>query len=112
ITHKLDEVMDLSDRVTVMRLGQVTGGLETQGTTSKELARLMVGRDIVFDIDGVAERREPVSDDASLLKLNNVDVLSDRGTLGLNGLSFEVKKGEILRFAGVDGNGQVELAEA
>lgn len=111
ITHKLDEVMALSDRVTVMRQGIVTDELNTSDTTAKELARLMVGRDVVFKVDQHLKTNHPVSSSTPLLDVQNVNARSDRGTRALENLSFSVQRGEILGFAGVDGNGQAELAE-
>lgn len=110
ITHKLEEVMALSDRVTVMRLGKVTDEVVTQDTTARHLARLMVGRDVVFKIDESA-RTAIVAGKPPLLTFRNVRARNDRGYDGLSDMSFEVAPGEILGFAGVDGNGQAELAE-
>lgn len=111
ITHKLDEVMALSDRVTVMRQGVVTDELNTVDTTAKELARLMVGRDVVFKVDQHLKTAHPDTMASPLLDVQNVSARSDRGTRALENLSFAVQQGEILGFAGVDGNGQAELAE-
>lgn len=107
ITHKLEEVMDLSDRVTVMRLGRVTDELETHATNATELARLMVGRDVVLDID----RGSPQAGEI-LLDVKGLSCTGDRGNVALEDVTFHVRRGEILGFAGVDGNGQAELAEA
>jgi general nucleoside transport system ATP-binding protein len=107
ITHKLEEVMSLSDQVTVMRAGQVTDELATRDTNAAELARLMVGREIMFDLERPEGQAGPV-----LLEVENLRAYSDRGNEALDGISFTVNRGEILGFAGVDGNGQAELAEA
>jgi ABC-type uncharacterized transport system ATPase subunit len=106
ITHKLDEVMDVADRVTVMREGRVAAEMDAANTTPRELARLMVGRDVVFDL------ARPGSEPGRVvLDVREVRALSDRGLAALDGLSFTLRSGEILGIAGVDGNGQAELAE-
>jgi ABC-type uncharacterized transport system ATPase subunit len=107
ITHKLEEVMNLSDRVTVMRAGAVTDELATKDTNANELARLMVGREVIFDL----ERREAQAGRV-LLQVENLTALGERGNRALDGVSFDLREGEILGIAGVDGNGQAELAEA
>ncbi|RBI69853.1 ABC transporter ATP-binding protein [Roseovarius sp. TE539] len=106
ITHKLDEVMDLSDRVTVMRQGRVEAELETSATTPKELARVMVGRDVVFDVP-----HTPPKVGAPVLELDRISAVDDRGVSALDELSLSVREGEILGIVGIDGNGQRELAE-
>lgn len=106
ITHKLEEVMNLSDRVTVMRAGTVTNELETAATNPGELARLMVGREVIFNIGSREGRRG-----GRLLSLQDVTATGERGNRALDGLSLDVHEGEIVGVAGVDGNGQAELAE-
>ncbi len=106
ITHKLEEVMEVADEVTVMRDGRVTASLSTAETDPRELARLMVGRDVVFDIS----RPEGHAGDAMLV-VEGLRAASDRGLEALDGVSLSVRAGEILGIAGVDGNGQSELAE-
>ncbi len=106
ITHKLEEVMEVADEVTVMRDGHVTASLSTAETNPRELARLMVGRDVVFDIS----RPESHAGDA-MLEVEDLRAASDRGLDALDGVSLSVHAGEILGIAGVDGNGQSELAE-
>jgi simple sugar transport system ATP-binding protein len=106
ITHKLEEVMAVADRVTVMRNGKVTAELEIGDTDPRSLARLMIGRDVVFDI----ERTEAVAGEV-MLEVEGLRAMSDRGLEALDDVSFTVRQGEILGVAGVDGNGQVELAE-
>lgn len=106
ITHKLDEVMELSDRVSVMRQGRIEVDLETTQTTPRELARVMVGRDVVFDI-----AHKPPKVGEPVLKIDRISALDDRGLSALNELSLTVREGEILGIVGVDGNGQRELAE-
>src|SRR6185295_16963018 len=107
ITHKLEEVMAVADRVTVMRAGRVVAELDTAATDPRELARLMVGRDVVFDIERTeAELGAPV------LEIAELQVRNDRGLEAVDHVSLSVRAGEILGIAGVDGNGQNELAEA
>ena len=107
ITHKLHEVMEVSDRVTVMRRGQVVGELETARTNPQEIARLMVGEDVAhMTRTGTAEPGEEV------LRLTGVTAVDRRGALALRGLSLDVRRGEIVGIAGVEGNGQYELVQA
>jgi simple sugar transport system ATP-binding protein len=106
ITHKLDEVMDLSDRVTVMRQGRVEAEMQTADTTPRELARVMVGRDVVFDV-----RHTPPNIGSPVLQLEGVSALDDRGVRALHEMSLTLRAGEILGIVGIDGNGQRELAE-
>jgi simple sugar transport system ATP-binding protein len=107
ITHKLNEVMDISDRATVMRSGRVVANVDTAQTTQRELATLMVGREVVFNV----ARRES-KPGKPVLEVNDLTVLDDRRLEAVSGLSMTVREGEILGVAGVDGNGQAELAEA
>jgi general nucleoside transport system ATP-binding protein len=106
ITHKLPLVLAISDRVTVLRRGKVTARLETEHATEKGLAKEMVGRDVIFQIERAMVERGKL-----ILKVENLSALSDKGFLALNGVSFSVHEGEILGIAGVSGNGQQELAE-
>ena len=106
ISHKLEEVLRISDRVTVLRNGRVMASLLTLNTDKEELARLMVGREVLFRLEKKQiTRKKPV------LEVKNLEALSDKGRLALNSLNFEVYEGEILGIAGVSGNGQKELAE-
>jgi ABC-type uncharacterized transport system ATPase subunit len=106
ITHKLPVVLAISDRVTVLRRGQVVACLETAHATEKSLAQKMVGREVIFRIDRVTvEKGEPI------LQAENLSALSDKGFLALNGVSFSIREGEILGIAGISGNGQQELVE-
>ena len=106
ITHKLDEVMEISDQVTVLRQGKVVATFPTSQTDKPSLARSMVGREVVFRLEkSVAERGE------KLLQVDSVHALNDRGLPALRGVSFDLYGGEILGVAGVSGNGQTELAE-
>jgi ABC-type uncharacterized transport system ATPase subunit len=107
ITHKLNEVMDVADRITVLRNGRVVGTTIPQETSESELAAMMVGREVVLRVEkGAARPTETV------LAIENLRVMDDRGNVAVRGVSFEVKGGEILGVAGVQGNGQTELVEA
>ena len=107
ISHKLHEVVDISQRVTVLRDGRKIGTRPTSETTKQDLANWMVGREVGFIPD-----RGDVTPAEVRLQLEDVSCGSDRGTPGLRGVSLEVRSGEILGIAGVSGNGQRELAEA
>jgi simple sugar transport system ATP-binding protein len=106
ISHKLWEVMRISQRVTVLRLGRVVGTLDTADTTQESLAELMVGRRIVTRYD-----KPRLDYSGSSIRLENITTKSKAHGLGLKGISLEVKRGEILGVAGVDGNGQQELGD-
>jgi len=106
ISHKLDEVTAFADRVTVLRDGKNVATLNTADTSKAELARLMVGREVLFQLD--KERTEPGQ---AVLRLESLEALNDKGLPALRGLSLEVQGGQILGIAGVAGNGQRELAE-
>jgi len=106
ITHKLDEVMQVSDRVTVLRKGKVVATLPTAETDKPALARLMVGREVVFRL-----KKNPIKQREKILEMNDLHALNDRGLPALRGVSFDLFGGEILGVAGVSGNGQYELAE-
>jgi simple sugar transport system ATP-binding protein len=106
ITHKLDEVMRIADKVTVMGRGQVVAEVETAVTSPRELARLMIGRDVVLDI-----KREDIEFGDVVLEIEDLSAVNDRGLEALDCISLNVRKGEIVGIAGVDGNGQAELAE-
>ena len=107
ISHKLHEVVEISNRVTVLRDGRKIGTRPTSETTKQDLANWMVGRDVGFVPDHGNVKVGEVR-----LKLEQVTTGSDRGTPGLRGVSLEVRSGEILGIAGVSGNGQRELAES
>ncbi len=107
ITHKLEEVMEIADRVTVLRGGKVVATVPKGQTDKAALARMMVGREVLFRLD-----KEVVAPGKVVLEVEDLMVYNDRGLLGLKGVSFQVREGEILGVAGVDGNGQLELAEA
>ncbi|ABR29897.1 heme ABC transporter ATP-binding protein [Thermosipho melanesiensis] len=107
ISHKLHEVMEISERITVMRLGKVTGELETSKTNPKEIARHMVGRDVVLRV----EKKPHIPKDV-VFEIKDLVVKDNRGLIAVNNISFSIKKGEIVGIAGVAGNGQTELVEA
>ncbi len=107
ITHKLKEVMAISDRVAVLRRGKVVGTVPTRETTPEDLARMMVGRDVVLSIDKGPARAGDV-----VLRVEDIQVKSARGLPAVRGVSFEVRAGEIVGVAGIEGNGQSELVEA
>jgi ABC-type uncharacterized transport system ATPase subunit len=107
ISHKLNEVLEIADRVTVLRRGKKIDTVSTEGATEESLARLMVGRDVLLQVDKPeAKRAEPV------LEVEDLRVLDDRGLEAVRDLTMEVRGGEIVALAGVDGNGQKELVEA
>ncbi len=107
ITHKLEEVMAVADRIVVMRDGAVVGEVRPSETDEIGLARLMVGRDVVLRID-----KQPVKCGETVLDIRDLSVKSDRNLSAVNGVSFTVCGGEIVAIAGVSGNGQTELVEA
>jgi ABC-type uncharacterized transport system ATPase subunit len=106
ITHKLAEVLAISDEVTVMRDGRVVDQLQTKDTNAAELARLMVGREVLLRV----EKTEAIPQGAEL-QVRNLTVTGREGKV-VDDVSFEVRKGEIVGIAGVEGNGQTELIEA
>lgn len=107
ITHKLDEVMAISDRVTVLRDGCCVDTVDTSATTKEELARKMVGREVLFRVT-----RESQDKGEKVLAVENLQARDSRDLPAVRGVSFSVHRGEILGLAGVDGNGQLELVEA
>jgi general nucleoside transport system ATP-binding protein len=107
ISHKLDEVLRIADRITVMRRGKVTAaGIPAAGMTKRQLAQLMVGRQLLDIVDKAPREPGP-----AVLELAGVTTISDRGLRALDAVSLAVRSGEILGLAGVAGNGQSELAE-
>ncbi len=106
ITHKLREVIAISDRVTVLRRGKCVGTGETENTTQEELAQMMVGRKVVLSVD-----KEPVKTGDTVLSVQNLHARGSRKLPALKGVSFDVKAGEIVGIAGIEGNGQSELVE-
>ena len=107
ISHKLEEVINLCDTVTVLRRGKVVANKNIAQTTASELAALMVGREVTFQLN-----KSPVNPGKVILSVNNLQVTDDRGVTSVNNISFELREREILGIAGVDGNGQRELADA
>jgi len=107
ISHKLDEVLEVTNRITVLRDGRLIGTIDTEEATSSKLARMMVGREVPSDriLRPLSETRKKV------LVIENLCCNDDRGILALRDLNLTVHTGEILGIAGVDGNGQRELAE-
>ena len=107
ITHKLREVMELADRVTVLRGGREAGTCDTRDTTLGELAEKMVGRPVLLELEKGAARPT-----AAVLEVRGLRVRDDRGLDAVKEVSFAVRAGEVLGVAGVEGNGQAELIEA
>ncbi len=107
ITHKLREMFAVTDRISVMRAGKMVGTTTPKQATSEMLAEMMVGRKVILQID-----KEPAQPGQVVLTVENLQVQDDRHALTVNGVSFEVREGEILGIAGVQGNGQRELVEA
>jgi len=113
ITHKLDEVIAVSDTITVMRAGRTVSRFPTAGTTPRDIARAMVGRDVSLALDAATSASSQTSQSApAVMQVSGLTVRSDRGMIAVNNLSFQVAPGEILGIAGVEGNGQTELLEA
>ena len=107
ISHKLNEVLDISDRVTVLRRGKQIDTVPTEGATEESLARLMVGRDVL--LRGEKEKGRPGE---PVLQVEDLYARDERGLEAVKGVSLEVRQGEIVAIAGVDGNGQLELVQA
>ncbi len=106
ITHKLREIMEVTDTVSVMRRGEMTSTVKTADTSPEDLAERMVGRKVLLRVD-----KKPATPGATVLKVDNLRVVDDSKVERVKGISFEVKAGEILGIAGVAGNGQSELLE-
>lgn len=106
ITHKLREVMEVSDRVTVLRKGKKIGTVDTAEVTKRDLARMMVGREVLFRVE-----KEECERGDEVLSVKNLQVKDDRGQEAVKDVSFALYEGEILGLAGVAGNGQKELFE-
>ncbi|SPF36778.1 Uncharacterized ABC transporter ATP-binding protein YufO [Candidatus Desulfosporosinus infrequens] len=107
ISHKMNEVLENTDRITVLRDGKSIGTVDTKTTNEKELAKMMVGR----NINGQSEKKSYRKKE-KIFSLDNASALGDSGLLKLKNISIDIYDGEILGVAGVDGNGQKELAEA
>ncbi len=119
ISHKLEEVMNLCQTVTVLRRGKVVATTTTQSTTPQELAKLMVGREVLFKLDKSAyipsTPHPPLTQEKTqevVIKVKGLQVQDDRNLIAVQDVSFKIHAGEILGIAGVDGNGQRELADA
>jgi len=107
ISHKLNEVLEIADRITVLRRGKKISTEPREGATETGLARLMVGREVLLRVD-----KKPSEPGEPLLSVQDLRALDERGLEAVRGVSFEVRAGEIVGLAGVDGNGQAELIEA
>jgi len=107
ISHKLREVLEVADRVTVLRRGKTVSTIPREGATETGLARLMVGREVLLRVD-----KAPATPGEPLLVVEELHILDDRGLEAVRGISLQVRAGEIVGLAGVDGNGQSELVEA
>lgn len=107
ITHKLKEIMEIADRVTVLRRGKTVGTVNIEETSETHLAELMVGREVSFEVD-----KGPADPKQDVLVVKDLWVKDQRGINVVQGLNLHVRAGEILGIAGVDGNGQRELVEA
>ncbi len=107
ITHKLNEVMAITDRVTVMRLGKVTGRVDTKDTNPRQLANMMVGREVLLRVE-----KKPHEPGDLLLEVEKLFVRDNRNLQAVKDVSLNVREGEIVGIAGVAGNGQSELVEA
>ncbi|WP_226779320.1 ABC transporter ATP-binding protein [Oceaniglobus trochenteri] len=106
ITHKLREIMEVTDTVSVMRRGEMTATVKTAETSPEELAELMVGRKVLLQVD-----KAPAKPREMVLNVENLKVVGEKGVERVKGISLSVKAGEILGIAGVAGNGQSELLE-
>ena len=107
ITHKLNEVLTIADRITMLRRGKLIDTVPREGATEDSLARMMVGRDVLLRVE-----KAPASPGEPLLVVDDLHVFDDRGLEAVKGVSFTVRAGEIVGLAGVDANGQSELIDA
>jgi general nucleoside transport system ATP-binding protein len=107
ITHKLNEVLEIADRITVLRRGRTIETVPREGATEASLARAMVGREVLLRVE-----KQPAQPGDAILVVRDLHVRDDRGLEKVRGVSFEVRAGEIVGIAGVDGNGQTELIDA
>jgi general nucleoside transport system ATP-binding protein len=106
ISHKLNEVLEIADRISVLRRGKKIDTVPRAGATEQGLASLMVGRDVLLRVE-----KPPATPSDPLLEVEDLQALDDRGLEAVRGISFNVRAGEIVGLAGVDGNGQSELVE-
>lgn len=107
ITHKLKEIKAAADRCTVIRRGRVIGTVDVASTSEEQMAEMMVGRQVSFTVDKKDKEAGNI-----ILKVENLSVMNNRKVLGVKNFSIDVRAGEIVGVAGVDGNGQTELVEA
>ena len=107
ITHKLDEIKRVAKRCTIIRRGKFIGVVDVATTSVNEMAAMMVGRPVSFKVD-----KAPKTRGEAVLEVENLNVLNNKGVLGVKDFSLSVRRGEIVGIAGVDGNGQTELIEA
>jgi simple sugar transport system ATP-binding protein len=107
ISHKLHEVLEIADRISVLRRGKLVETMQREGATEESLARAMVGRDVLLRVD-----KKPATPGEPLLVVEDLRVRDERGLEAVRGISFEVRAGEIVGVAGVDGNGQTQLIDA
>ena len=107
ISHKLKEVLEIADRITVLRRGKKIDTIPREGATEQRLARMMVGREVLLRVE-----KRPADPGDTLLEVRDLSVSDDRGLPAVRDVSFQVKAGEIVGIAGVEGNGQTELIEA
>lgn len=106
ISHKLNEIMQITDRLSILRGGKFMGVRETKDVTPQEISRLMVGRDVVLKVE--KDQAKPTE---TVLKVRNLEYVNEYGKTMVDKLSFDVRRGEILGIAGVEGNGQKELVD-
>ena len=107
ITHKLDEIKQVADRCTIIRRGKFIDVVDVAKTSVNDMAAMMVGRPVSFKVE-----KAPKTPGDAVLEIENLNVLNNKGVLGVKDFSLSVRKGEIVGIAGVDGNGQTELIEA
>jgi simple sugar transport system ATP-binding protein len=107
ISHKLNEVLEIADRITVLRRGKLIETIPASGATEESLARLMVGREVLLRV-----AKTPAQPSEPLLQIADLRVFDDRGIEKVRGVTFDVRAGEIVGLAGIDGNGQTELIDA
>ena len=107
ISHKLHEVLEIADRITVLRRGKKVDTVPREGATEDGLARLMVGRDVLLQV-----AKSPARPGDVVLDVDDLHVVDDRGIEAVRGVGMEIRRGEIVGIAGVDGNGQTELIDA
>lgn len=107
ITHKLGEVLECADKITVIRGGKVVGSTDPKTATLSDLANMMVGREVKLAVDKKLKKTGDI-----ILEVNDLKVLDPRGGIAVDGITFDVRAGEVLGVAGVQGNGQTELVRA